>query len=162
MARPKRFELLTPRLRWHEDCLVCHSTGAVAYAASIAYRDQAMTAEDPDRPQTKITFKRIVTPDVRPDLYDAYDGELYSPHSLDDLVTTTPQHVQRLIERRQGKPFIDVAQEMVADSWRRALIYYEVDGEVFRLVPGRELEKFNQETGEFKPYDGEGIVTRCQ
>lgn len=104
-------------------------------------------------------YRKILTPDVRPDLYDDYDGQLYSPHSLNDLLTTTPKHVKRLIEQRQGKSFIDVAKERVADSWRRALIRYEVDGEVFRLVPGRELEKFNHETGEFNPYEGEDTVT---
>jgi len=106
-----------------------------------------------------VPYRKILTPDVRPDLYDDYDGQLYSPHSLNDLLTTTPKHVKRLIEQRQGKSFIDVAKERVADSWRRALIRYEVDGEVFRLVPGRELEKFNHETGEFNPYEGEDTVT---
>src|ERR1700730_7133998 len=91
----------------------------------------------------------IPPPSERADLYDDYDGQVYSPTSLDYILSVTSDRLQRLIEKRQGRPFIEIAKEQVADSWRRALMYYEVDGEVFRRIPGQPLELFDQKTGKF-------------
>jgi hypothetical protein len=102
----------------------------------------------------------IPTPSERPDLYDDYDGQVYSPTSLDYILSVTSDHLQRLIETRQGRSFIDIAKEQVADSWRRALMYYEVDAEVFRRIQGRPLELFDQKTGKFDAYHGDASVMK--
>ncbi len=96
----------------------------------------------------------IPPPSERPDLYDEYDGLVYSPTSAAYFMDVTPEHVQIAIEKEQGKPFSEIAEEMAAASWLKALMYYVVDGAVFRKIPGKQLEQLDQETGGFNEYKG--------
>lgn len=102
----------------------------------------------------------IPPPNERPDLYDDYDGQSYSPTSAQYLIAVTPDPVKRTIEQMHGKPFSEIAEEMEADSWRTALIYYVVDGAVFRKLPGRPLDLFDQTTGRFDSYKGDASLIK--
>lgn len=97
----------------------------------------------------------VPLPSERTDLYDEYDGLIYSPTSADYLMQSTPDWIQKAIAEKQGKPFAEIAKEMEADTWRRALMYHVVNDGVFRKIPGRMLELFDQETGEFNAFQGD-------
>lgn len=88
----------------------------------------------------------------RPDLYDGHDGRSYAPTTVEYLMAITPEHVKAAIEAKQGKPFQEVAQDMARESWRRASIYHRhFDGEIYRVLPGRAVERFDQASGRFGP-----------
>jgi hypothetical protein len=97
----------------------------------------------------------IPPPSERPDLYDDYDGQLYSPSLPEYIEATTPDYIKRLLEEKPGKPFSEIAKERSDETWRRALMYYAVDGAVFRKIPGEPLEQFDQEKNTFIEYAGD-------
>lgn len=94
---------------------------------------------------------RNPSPSERPDLYDDYDGYSYQPLSVNDLMSL-PDHVKLAIEAKQGRPFKEVAQDMALQSWPRASMYHRhTNGGLYRTLPGRPVEAFDQSTGRFEP-----------
>lgn len=53
----------------------------------------------------------IPPPSERPDLYDGYDYQSES-FSADYLIAVTPDHIKQALEKKHGKPFAEIAQQM--------------------------------------------------
>jgi hypothetical protein len=54
----------------------------------------------------------------RPDLYDDYDGRERTYLSPAYLIATTPDHIKQALEKKLGKPFAEIAQDM-SDELKR-------------------------------------------